>query len=1517
MGPSLQKSKTSIASIVIAIIVVSVSVFLAAVGVIGYALFSAREHGELLALNSMQADQASTALAPALWNFDQTQVEQTVESFMKDKRVYEIVVREADSAHIVLAMSRDSKWNPVRKERVANITGFLSQERDIHYREKFVGSVRLVVTPAFLEKNLQRLRWAILLIIIVMASLLTLALYRLLLRIVLKPIKLLDHYAHAVRLETGETSHSLTIPFLGELQTLRDSIAAMIALLKSRNKDLQEQAKIIVESEAFRKRVFDSSRVPIVIMDAATYKYVDCNSAAVEIYRFSSREEVIGKTPLDFSAPTQYDDTPSSDKARLNIEKAMAFGAYEFEWRHERPDGEIWDAEVHLMSFESANRKLLQFTLTDITERKRAEERMLLLSKTIDVASDGVYWMDPEGKFMYVNDAGCFMLGYSKDEFLKLRIFDINPLVNAERWAEVWKLIREKGRYTNESEHRRKDGSLIPVEIVSTYIKFGYKEYINGFARDITERKRAEEALKESEEKFSKLFRSSPDAVILTELKSGKIIEVNTAFEKFSGFSRDELIGRPVLDLNMYSSEGRQRFVFMLREQGRIRDAEFDLKNKAGKESLVLASAEMIEINGEMHTITILQDITERKQAEEALRESEAKFKAVIENSNDSILFCDVEGKILYRSPKAGATGYSNEERVGKLAFDIVHPDDMNAVHNAWNHAVQRKNDSTKVEFRTLRKDGVMIFVDATIQNLLDNPDVRALVTVMRDITERKQAEEALRESEQKYRTLVDSANEGILVAQDGMLKFVNRQAIELSGHAEAELLGKPFTNFIHPDDQQLVVDYHQKRMNNEPAPFMYSFRMLTSDRSVRWIENNSVLIDWKGKLATLNFLTDITERKQAEDALLESEERFRALYENAPIGIFYSTFTGKILRVNDEYARMMGYASPEEVKDVVNRSSIAETIYVQPEERSGVVEKTLAAPGSWIRTEKQFRKKDGTQITANVVIRVLPDNPELMEGFLEDITKRKQAEKSLRESEERYRRLLESVTGYVYTVDVREGRSVATRHSPSCFWVTGYQPEEFALNPNLWISMVPGEDRSAVVAAVNKVLHESSPVSLEHRITHKSGGVRWVSAILVPHLDQNGILESYDGLISDVTERKTAEDALLESEDRFRQMAENIEEIFFLYQKDGNKLLYMSPAVTKLFGVDLDVIKADPQIIDRAVHPDDVAKVKFTHYETFYSTPLNEEFRAVAPDGSVHWMRLRSFPIQDLHGNVLRVAGLVADITEFKKAQEETVRQQQQLIQADKMASLGVMVSGIAHEINNPNNFITMSMPLLRQAWESILPVVEQYEKQGGALKIGSMDYAEFMQNFDQLMNGITEGSKRIKRIVSDLKDYARIETMDMNRMFDLNEVTQSAVNLMNNMIRKRTKTFSLELFKNRLPVKGNAQRLEQVIVNLIHNACDALTSSEQSISITTDVRGNNRTALVVTDHGCGIAPEDLSKITDPFYTTKRETGGTGLGLSISAGIVKDHGGELQFQSEPGKGTTVTLILPIGAQVK
>jgi signal transduction histidine kinase len=303
---------------------------------------------------------------------------------------------------------------------------------------------------------------------------------------------------------------------------------------------------------------------------------------------------------------------------------------------------------------------------------------------------------------------------------------------------------------------------------------------------------------------------------------------------------------------------------------------------------------------------------------------------------------------------------------------------------------------------------------------------------------------------------------------------------------------------------------------------------------------------------------------------------------------------------------------------------------------------------------------------------------------------------------------------------------------------------------------------------------------------------------------------------------------------------------------------------------------------------------------------------------GTLHVCYLDEKPPRDIgpflfeERNLLEaIAERIGRVIAREKAEAKALEQQRQMVRLDKMVALGTLVSGVAHEINNPNNFVMLNAPVLDDAFTSIMPILDETREARGDFLVAGLPYSEMREAIPSLLSGILEGARRISAIVQSLKEFARSDTPGFQELVDMNGVIQSALMLVGNLVKRRTLNFSVELQDDLPSIKGNAQRLEQVVINLVQNAYESLMDTSGSICVTTASRGHN-VLVTVSDDGCGIPATQIPHITDPFYTNKRDVGGTGLGLSVSHGIVKEHEGTMSFESKEEEGTTVTIAFPV-----
>jgi signal transduction histidine kinase len=291
----------------------------------------------------------------------------------------------------------------------------------------------------------------------------------------------------------------------------------------------------------------------------------------------------------------------------------------------------------------------------------------------------------------------------------------------------------------------------------------------------------------------------------------------------------------------------------------------------------------------------------------------------------------------------------------------------------------------------------------------------------------------------------------------------------------------------------------------------------------------------------------------------------------------------------------------------------------------------------------------------------------------------------------------------------------------------------------------------------------------------------------------------------------------------------------------------------------------------------------------------------------------IRAFPIKDDSGKVKNVIEVARDITARVRMEKEAKTIQSQLIHTNKMTALGTLVSGVAHEINNPNSFILSNAQLFAEIWRDTYKVLRDRCEENEEFYLGGLKYSEIESVVPKLIHGINDGATRISNIVNYLKDFARPDRSNLNGKVDINKVILNSRTILDNKINKITDGFHIT-YGNNLPiVKGSSQQVEQVVMNLVINSLQALPDKKSGIWISTSYEQKTGFAIIkIRDEGSGMSGEILDRITEPFFTTKLNSGGTGLGLSISYSIVKEHNGLLEFESKQGKGTTAYLKLPV-----
>lgn len=459
----------------------------------------------------------------------------------------------------------------------------------------------------------------------------------------------------------------------------------------------------------------------------------------------------------------------------------------------------------------------------------------------------------------------------------------------------------------------------------------------------------------------------------------------------------------------------------------------------------------------------------------------------------------------------------------------------------------------------------------------------------------------------------------------------------------------------------------------------------------------------------------------------------------------------------------------------------------------------------------------------------------------------------------------------------------------PKISYVKGFEPWGWIIGTGIYV-----EDVRTEIAAITRKLFLTSVL---------------ITAIIIG-------LCTYVVLQGIRVERKSrdAQDALQKSEEKYRLLAETAGEFILTADLDG-KITYFNKAwreagnmaAEKLEKMNItDILPADYQqdyerILQRRIDGDTHRHLQEVEFCTSSDTRIPVEM-------SVSLLKDDDRP----SGTLISAR----DITEKKRAAEQTRLHQEQLFQASKMASIGTLVSGVAHEINNPIATVLLNAPIVEKVWQSTAPILEEHCQKNGSLKIGGMDYSLLHERMPKLLSSISDGARRVKKIVGDLKDFARQSPPEMTDMLNINTAVEKVISLVSNLIKKSTNNFAVHYQSDIPTFRGNTQRIEQVVVNLLVNACQALPDNERPIRVYTGYDAvRNTVSIEVHDQGIGMSTETVKRIKDPFYTTKRDMGGTGLGLSISDKIVRDHGGTLDFFTDLEMGTTAKVSIEIGSK--
>jgi PAS domain S-box-containing protein len=952
---------------------------------------------------------------------------------------------------------------------------------------------------------------------------------------------------------------------------------------------------------------------------------------------------------------------------------------------------------------------------------------------------------EPGGeRILQANAAACELYGVAAGDLVGVSMKEFTKDV-ARGEEQIAELLRTGtcGRF--ESVHRRRDGREIDVLVSSSVIRYGGKKAILSFNRDITERKRAEE-------RFSRAFSASPEPVTISALSDGTYIDVNQAFLRTTGYTREEVIGRTALDAKFWpTSDARARFLEEL-ERGPVRDFEVTFGTKSGELRSGLLSGEIIEIGGQLCLLAITNDVTDRKRAEEALRESEDRYRDLVEHSHDLICTHDLAGRLL----------------------------------------------------------------------------------------------------------------------------SVNQEPARILGYSPEELMKISMRDLLIPEVREQFDDYLEKIAQEGTAQGLLAVRTRSGETRI-WEYQNTLRTEGVPEPIVRGMAHDVTDRKRAEKALRENEERFRSLVENATVGIYRTTPDGRIVMANPALVKMLGYDSFEalaarDLEQTGFEPNCARVEFKTRLDRDGIVR----------GLESAWRRNDGTTLFVRESARAIRDGGGQVlfyDGIIEDITERKRAEERIKESEEKFRKAF--MTGadayYIATLDGGKLIEVNDRFED----VFGFSREEAIGKTSLELGLYADPaDRSKMVSEIKA---QGYARNLELRGKRKSREP--ITILLSANILAGGGEPIILGVVRDISEQKRAQESLV----RLRHAVDASGEVVFMTDRDG-VITSINPEFTRLYGYSADEVvgKTTPRILKSGDKSPE-------EYARFWSTILDKKIARgdivnKTRDGRLVTVESSVNPILDERGEIAGFLAIQRDISARKQLEE-------QFRQAQKMEAIGRLAGGVAHDFNNLLTIINGYGQLLLERFAEEEPVRAHL---GEILKAGD----------------------RATALTRQLLAFSRRQVLEP-KVLDLGSIVEGMQTMLRRLIGEDVE-LRASVRKPLGLVKADPTQVEQLILNLVVNARDAmphggkLTIETASAELDqtyaqshSDVTPGHYVMLAVSDTGVGMDDETMAHIFEPFFTTKARGKGTGLGLSTVYGIVKQTRGHISVYSEPGRGTTFKVFLP------
>lgn len=1290
------------------------------------------------------------------------------------------------------------------------------------------------------------------------------------------------------------------------------------------------------KEDPFLQTILDHTHMLVAYMDPK-FNFIKVNKA------YAKADE---RKPSFFPGKNHFDLYPNAENEKIFKEVVKSGKPYfaqakAFEYaEHPERGTSYWDWSLIPIKNRDKSVEGLVLTLANVTERVLSEAKIVRAKqeweRTFDSVPDLIMILDTQYKILRANKAMAKRLGKSPKDLVGSTCYEIvHDAKNPPEFCPHTSLLKDGKEHSREAFEERLGGDLL---ITVSPVYDSDRTIIGSVhvARDITELKKSEKALQESEKKFRNLADQSPNMIFINI--RGKVVYANKKCEEITGYKKKEFYA-PDFDFRKLIAPTSQKVIseaFNKHMAGEdVEPYEYELITKDGRTLSVINVPKLITYEGEDAILGIVTDITERvrmekalRKSEEALRESEETYRAIFENTGAISVIIEEDMTIsLVNEEFEKIVGYSKEEVEWKKRWtEFMQPKDLERLRTA--HLERRINPESAprhYELGFINKQGKIIDVFATVDMI---PGTRKTVASAIDISVLKQAEKAMRESEQRYRMLAENTVDIIYVLDENLRRtYVSPSVERVLGYTPEEHSKQDREDFYTPESLkvfQATIKERWERLKSgfdKDRPIKLELEALHKDGSSRWLETRAKPIydaedNFRGVIgasrditerkhlekqikeahdeleqkvqlrtkelvmANEQLLKEIEERKRVEESLTEAELRYRTVADFTYDWEYWIDLDGNFLYVSPSSKRITGYKAEDFIKD----PTLLKKIIIKEDQQKWIDQHAGPIRDEPHELQFRIRSKNGEERWIEHVCLPVKDEKGNFLGYRasnRNITHRKKIEDELKMKDSA---ITSSISGIGITDT--EGKLVYVNDSLVKMW--GYDRADEILGrdlPEFW-------EGDGIYKTVEALRTRGWRIG-EDTGKRKDRSVFPVQFAASVIKDKDGKPMYLLGSFIDISAQKAMEEDLKTKE---RSLAE-AQRIAHLGNWDWNIVtneLYWSDEIYRIFGLAPQEFGATYEAFLDTVHPDDRGMVERSVDEALKDNkPYSIDHRIVLPDGSIRIVHEQAEVMRDDSGQAIHMAGTVQDITEQKKAEEDRRQLREELTHVSRVTTIGTLTGALAHEINQPLTAIMSNTQAALRFLSTEKPNLDELR---------------------EILSDIVYDTARSSEVIHQLRDFMKKGEIEATSL-DINETIQEVIHLTQRDAESRNIAIRFHKGENLPEVMGDKVQLQQVILNLVINGFDSMMYQEagsRELMIRTDLDKDNQIHVAVCDKGIGIEDKKLEEIFEPFVSTKPE--GMGLGLSINRYIINAHNGHMWAENNPDHGATIHLTLPVKA---